>query len=165
MLQSSLQKKFVKADDWSDLDTNEWRNKFPNFAPWEMKSWNGSVLLYVPMLHAFQNMRDDIGEPIRFSNVYRNPYHNRMVGGRKNSDHLKGRAGDIIIPELSNGEPDWVYAHEIERLALKYGFNVIGRYLEPAFIHIGMRPYPPGRNHIYQFGKRKWPEEKGEPHE
>lgn len=49
-----------------------------------------------------QNLRDYIKSPIVINSGYRCPSLNYLVGGSKNSQHLKGEAADIIAPKYGN---------------------------------------------------------------
>lgn len=42
-----------------------------------------------------QVIRDNAGVPIGINSGYRSPSHNRKVGGVPNSEHVKGKAGDL----------------------------------------------------------------------
>ena len=44
-----------------------------------------------------QVLRDAVGVPIHINSGYRSPSHNKAVGGAKNSQHLLGKAADIVI--------------------------------------------------------------------
>lgn len=43
-------------------------------------------------------LREALGKPIVVTSGFRSPSINAMVGGSKTSDHLDGRAADIIVP-------------------------------------------------------------------
>ena len=42
-----------------------------------------------------EEIRADFGEPIYINSGYRSPEHNKKVGGKPNSFHVKGQAADI----------------------------------------------------------------------
>lgn len=44
-----------------------------------------------------QVLRDFIGQPISVNSGYRSPAHNKSVGGAKSSQHLLGKAADIVV--------------------------------------------------------------------
>lgn len=44
-----------------------------------------------------QVLRDFIGQPITVNSGYRSPAHNKSVGGAKSSQHLLGKAADIVV--------------------------------------------------------------------
>lgn len=69
------------------------------------------------------------GKPIIINSGYRTPEHNRKVGGAANSQHLYGRAADIVVKGVS---PSRVY-QEADKL-----FNGVGKY--PTFTHVDTRP-------------------------
>jgi zinc D-Ala-D-Ala carboxypeptidase len=47
-----------------------------------------------------QPLRDRLGQPIVVSSGYRSPALNLAVGGSRNSDHMRGRAADIVVPGM-----------------------------------------------------------------
>lgn len=59
-----------------------------------------------------QALRNVVGKPIKINSAYRSPEHNLKVGGAKNSQHLLGKASDIVIEGMT---PDDV-AHLIEQM-------------------------------------------------
>lgn len=48
-----------------------------------------------------QPLRDELGVPIVVSSGYRSPLVNQAVGGAAASDHMVGRAADIIVPGMT----------------------------------------------------------------
>ena len=65
------------------------------------------VLFEIQKLAAqLQTIRDFIRKPIKLTNAYRCPKHNKAVGGVSNSQHILGKAADI---QISNMEPAEVY--------------------------------------------------------
>jgi uncharacterized protein YcbK (DUF882 family) len=48
------------------------------------------------LLEALERLRSDIGRPIRIVSGYRCAEHNRRVGGAQYSQHLYGRAADLV---------------------------------------------------------------------
>lgn len=49
------------------------------------------------LMNRLQVVRDIVGKPIRITSGYRDPEHNRRVGGRPNSYHTKGMAVDFVV--------------------------------------------------------------------
>ena len=47
-----------------------------------------------------QHIRDFIRKPIKITNAYRCPKHNKKVGGVSNSQHILGKAADIQVSGL-----------------------------------------------------------------
>lgn len=55
-----------------------------------------------PLCEALEELREILGNvPITISSGYRTPSHNRKVGGVKNSQHVHGRAADIMCKKES----------------------------------------------------------------
>lgn len=51
-----------------------------------------------------QTIRDFIRKPVKLTNAYRCPKHNKAVGGVSNSQHILGKAADIQIKDLDTAE-------------------------------------------------------------
>src|SRR5690606_34937034 len=75
----------------------------PNFDLSEFRSKDGSpfpagVVENVEELAAnLQVLRDHLKQPISINSGYRSPAHNRKVGGAPASQHLLGKAADIVV--------------------------------------------------------------------
>jgi uncharacterized protein YcbK (DUF882 family) len=114
-----------------------------NFSKREFDCADGSempidVEMNVALLaEQLQILRDYFNAPIRINSAYRSPSYNEAVGGSKNSQHMKGRAADIVVEGYT---PDEV-ADTIDKLI----FNGImkegglGRYNN--FTHYDIRGY------------------------
>lgn len=46
-------------------------------------------------------IRAHFNAPIKINSAYRSPEHNESVGGSKNSQHLLGKAADIVVKGVS----------------------------------------------------------------
>ena len=53
-----------------------------------------------------QTVRDILGEPTIINSAYRCVAHNKDIGGVSNSQHILGKASDVVISNIS---PDKVY--------------------------------------------------------
>jgi uncharacterized protein YcbK (DUF882 family) len=63
------------------------------------------VLMEVTKLASqLQYVRDFVRKPIKLTNAYRCPEHNKEVGGVSNSQHILGKAADIQINDLDPSE-------------------------------------------------------------
>lgn len=51
-----------------------------------------------------QIVRDVLGEPIRINSAYRCEAHNKSIGGVSNSQHILGKASDVVVSNLSTEE-------------------------------------------------------------
>ena len=59
------------------------------------------VLVNITKLaHQLQYVRDNVVMPIIINSAYRCEAHNKSVGGSPNSQHLLGKAADIVIQGL-----------------------------------------------------------------
>ena len=90
--------------------------------------------LFYDTMTRVEYLRIKCGFPITFNSGHRCKKHNRIVGGGKNSWHLRF-AGDL---RASDGEPEkldimWEFAIEL-------GFSGMGRY--DTFNHLDLRQRP-----------------------
>lgn len=128
-----------KLTHYSKVPDIMWR--WPNFTPKEIASkGDGSIIIDERALDCLQKAREICGKPFIINSAYRDPAHNKKVGGSKNSQHLQGNAFDIS----TNGH---------DRIALltacrDAGFTGFGFY--DSFLHVDT-----GRARWW--GKR-WPE-------
>lgn len=90
------------------------------------------------LAYAFEILRMYCGsEPITVVSAYRTPEYNAWVGGVEHSQHIQGRALDLLPPDgMSIGR---FYANIVE-IARAVGIKGIGKY--STFIHIDTRPTP-----------------------
>ena len=79
-----------------------------------------------------QPIRNKYGRPITVNSGYRCPRLNEMVGGSKNSDHMKGMAADITCQN----------ARELYDIAtlMKLPFKQLIYYKDKNFVHVSYDP-------------------------
>ncbi len=120
-----------------------------NFSEWEFRCHCGcgEVLVDPRLVEALQLLRDKIGHPITVISGYRCFFHNRDVGGVSDSQHLLGRAADVVVKGL---EPETVATVAEDIPEFKHGG--IGRYDD--FTHLDVR----------QDGSARWDEGKEKSH-
>jgi uncharacterized protein YcbK (DUF882 family) len=53
------------------------------------------------LANRLQAVRDLLEKPILINSGYRNPAHNKAVGGASQSLHLSGMAADIVVPGMT----------------------------------------------------------------
>ena len=87
-----------------------------------------------------QILRERFKAPIQINSAYRCPSHNKAIGGVSNSQHILGKASDIVIEGFTPNE----VANTIENmLRNEYNPNLniggLGRY--NTFTHIDIRDY------------------------
>jgi len=88
-----------------------------------------------------QPLRDQIGQPIFVASGYRCKDHNRAVGGVPNSQHMLGKAADIVV---RNTPASRMYKI-VDRFMLTHeppGPGGVGKY--PGFTHVDIREARPG---------------------
>ena len=105
----------------------------PNFKLTEFKCKCCGVAKINPeLLRALQELRDNVGAPIRIISGYRCFNHNAAVHGAKKSQHLLGNAADITIEGMSQED----VLKEAEKIE---AFNNGGLGLYKRFVHCDVR--------------------------
>jgi len=89
------------------------------------------------LIRILQSFRDKIGEPITISSGCRCPIYNAFILGSENSQHMKGRAADIVT-----GNPIGDQQYFLKEYSKKYGIGVYD-----TFTHIDTRSGPKARWH------------------
>lgn len=117
---------------WQDVPEAEFKARWPSFSPQEIAcKGTGRVKLDFDALDKLQALRTRLGKPLIITSAYRSPEHNRAVGGATNSQHLYGKAFDVV---MANHNPA-----SFEAAAVQVGFNGIGHYPASNFMHIDTR--------------------------
>lgn len=89
----------------------------------------------VELAENLQVLRDYLGFPIQINSGYRSPAYNASVGGVKNSQHLLGKASDIVIQKFT---PEQV-ANAIEKLINEGKMKQGGIGIYNTFTHYDIR--------------------------
>lgn len=82
-----------------------------------------------------QKLRDYLGKSITINSGYRSPKHNLSVGGSPSSQHLLGKAADIVVQGMLPIEIAQIIENLIKKGVLKEGG--IGIY--DTFVHYDIR--------------------------
>ena len=87
------------------------------------------------LANSLQVLRDHLKRPVQINSAYRSPERNAKIGGVKNSQHVLGKAADIVVQGISTKE----VANEIEKLIASDQMlqGAIGIY--PTFVHYDIR--------------------------
>ena len=99
----------------------------------EFKCNDGSqeIMLDYELVKKLQKLRWVVGKPIKINSGYRTKSWNNKVGGSPRSQHLLGKAADIVVEGYT--------PKEIAKLAKQAGFDGIGVY--DTFTHVDVRGY------------------------
>ena len=112
-----------------------------NFRLWEFVCpCCGRNHIVRPLVLALQELRDLANAPITVTSGIRCERWNEKCGGAEKSQHLYGRAADIVIRDL--------HPVEMETLAekvTKFRQGGIGVYPNRGFLHVDVRPNGPAR--------------------
>ena len=111
----------------NDLNVSE------HFKISEFKCNDGSqeIMLEYELVKLLQKLRWVVGKPIKINSGYRTKTYNHKVGGSPRSQHLLGRAADIVVEGYTPSQ--------IAELADQLGFDGIGIY--DTFCHVDVRGY------------------------
>ena len=121
-----------------------------NFSLEEFKCKDGSDIPndvlpnIIELAKNLQVLRDYLGKSITINSGYRSPKYNAKIGGVKNSQHVKGKASDIVVKGMTPKEVALVIEGLIEKGKMKQG----GLGIYPNFTHYDT--YFDGKN------KRRW---------
>lgn len=91
----------------------------------------GFATVDIELVNVLENIRMHFGNPVKITSACRCTEHNRNVGGRPNSKHLRGIAADIVV---SGVDPKQVYEYLDCIYSDRYG---IGCY--NTFTHLDVR--------------------------
>ena len=89
----------------------------------------------VKVANQLQTLRNYIGKPIQINSAYRSEEYNASIGGVKNSQHIMGRAADIVIKGMTPIEVSKVIEELIDKGDILQGG--IGIY--SSFVHYDIR--------------------------
>ena len=90
------------------------------------------------LANELQTIRDHFKAPIQINSAYRCPSHNKAIGGVSNSQHVLGKASDIVIKGYTPDEvADKLEAMLKDECLFPFHLGGIGRY--NTFTHIDIR--------------------------
>lgn len=102
---------------------------------------SGSAPINIILVDAIQMLRDIVGMPLRINSGFRCLTHNRRIGSEDTSEHTRGNAADIAVPDGFTVEQFAEIAEQVPDLA----DGGIGRYPTRGFIHVDVREDGPAR--------------------
>ena len=115
------------------LTTNFWKSEFDSK---DGASMPDDVLYNIQKLaNQLQVLRNHIGKAIKINSGYRSPSHNKAIGGVKNSQHVLGKASDIVVKGI---KPEQL-ALIIERLINEGEMLQGGIGIYNTFVHYDIR--------------------------
>ena len=112
-----------------------------NFSKSEFDSKDGAampddVLENIKVIaEQLQVLRDTLTIPITINSAYRSPKHNKKIGGVKNSQHLTGKAVDIVAKGITTK----YLAYKINELIFKGNMLEGGIGIYDTFVHYDIR--------------------------
>jgi hypothetical protein len=113
----------LKKDGNVQLSTNF---KVREFA---CKDGSDEILIDTELVKVLQAIRDKLGKPVNITSAYRHLKYNLSIGSTSTSQHVYGKAADIVC---SGVEPI-----EIARIADEMCIGGVGRY--GSFVHVDTR--------------------------
>lgn len=112
-----------------------------NFSKSEFDSKDGAempsdVLENVKVVaEQLQVLRDVLNIPIKINSAYRSPSHNKKIGGVRNSQHITGKAVDIVAKGITTN----YLAFKINELIIKGKMLEGGVGIYDTFVHYDIR--------------------------
>lgn len=102
-----------------------------NFKVKEFACNDGSDTIKIDdeLVEKLQIIRSYFGVPVTINSGYRTPSYNRTVGGVADSQHVLGKAADIVVKGVSPSR--------VAEFAKKIGFGGVGTYKD--FTHVDTR--------------------------
>lgn len=99
--------------------------------------------LPVPELVArLQALRSLVGRPIYINSGCRCKKHNAAVGGVPDSQHLFGRAADVVLTQGGMDSIELAYLLSMAKRPDLFAHGGIGVYERAGFLHLDVRGYP-----------------------
>jgi len=127
---------FVQSDRYVGHpdEISGWNARY--FKPREFASkGNGLIDIKADLVNRLDAVRAEFGRPIKIISGYRDPAHNRRVGGAKNSQHMHGIAVDIDLNGMDIGT-----RYRLMVLLIQHGFTSFGSYdRSPNMLHADLR--------------------------
>ena len=92
----------------------------------------------VKLVNQLQTIRDVIKTPIQINSAYRCRKHNKAIGGSASSQHILGKAADIVVRGYDPSLEIYPLIEELinEGLILQGG---LGLYEKKGFVHYDIR--------------------------
>ena len=87
------------------------------------------------LVENLQIIRDHVGKPVRIISGYRTPKYNRKIDGARKSQHMKARAADLKVSDVSAKELHKIITDLIKEGKIKKG----GVGLYRTFVHYDTR--------------------------
>jgi len=108
-----------------------------NFKVREFRCKDGSdkILIDDNLPKLLQTIRDAFGKPITINSAYRTPAYNKKVGGASSSQHVQGKAADIVVQDV----PPFAVAAWMEQYIRSAGKYACGYYPISLFNHVDVR--------------------------
>tara|TARA_R110001592_G_scaffold17589_2_gene73937 strand:+ start:286 stop:675 length:390 start_codon:yes stop_codon:yes gene_type:complete len=69
----------------------------------------------VKVANQLQVLRDELKKPIHINSGYRSEEYNKKIGGVKHSQHIMGRAADIVVKDMTSIEVSKVIEELIDK--------------------------------------------------
>lgn len=104
-----------------------------NFKVKEFACHDGSDLIKIDsdLVISLQNLREDLHTPITINSGYRTPEYNKKVGGAPRSQHIYGKAADIVAKDVK--------PLDVAIYAENDGSFIMGIGLYTTFTHVDTR--------------------------
>jgi uncharacterized protein YcbK (DUF882 family) len=129
------------AKKFKVMNTTNKKQLTKNFAKSEFESHDGAVMPddvqknIIELAVNLQTLRDKVNATIKINSGYRSPAWNKKVGGVQDSQHVLGKAADIVV----QGFTPIQIAQTIEALIAAGKMKQGGIGIYPNFVHYDVR--------------------------
>ena len=86
----------------------------------------------IELVQVLEDLRNSFGVPVVVTSAHRCATHNAAIGGAVNSQHLRGKAADVVVPGYAS---QYIYDWLDKKYPDKYGLGI-----SDSFVHIDVRP-------------------------
>lgn len=99
------------------------------------------------LVDVVQEIRDELDMPLKITSGFRCPTYNRTIGSKDTSQHCRGRAADIAIPDSVDPEEFFELCEDVlnQYKAAHTGGKGGGLGKYDTFCHIDTREHGPSR--------------------
>ena len=133
----------IKAEHWKEINLEKWKERWPNFVPWELACrGTGMLIMTEDFMGKLQKLRTTLDEPMHITSGCRSAEHNDQIDGKSKSFHIcdedPGRRGQEGCLAVDVATADGPYRGQLFSLAWHLGWTV-GWNAEKKFLHLDRR--------------------------
>ena len=133
----------VEVDHWRKINLDRWKERWPNFVPWELAcSDSGMLIITEDFMDKLQALRVQFNQAMHITSGCRSEEYNELIRGKSKSFHIcdsdpagRGQEGSLAVDVASSGGS---YRGQLFSLAWQHGWSV-GWNGPKKFLHLDRR--------------------------